>query len=63
MHTALKGYPLAKVFAVFKVATDRAQRRRSIAIYEPIRKNALKFEGMFFIASLYAFYKVATFDS
>lgn len=26
-------------------------------------KNALKFEGMFFIASLYAFYKVATFDS
>lgn len=33
MHTALKSYPLAKVFAVFKVATDRAQRRRSIAIW------------------------------
>ena len=62
MHTALKSYPLAKVFAVFKVATDRAQRDE-VLLYEPIRKNALKFEGMFFIASLYAFYKVATFDS
>lgn len=38
MHTALKSYPLAKVFAVFKVATDRAQRRRSIAIWTDQKK-------------------------
>lgn len=38
MHTALKGYPLSKVFAVFKVATDRAQRRRSIAIWTDQKK-------------------------
>ena len=62
MHTALKSHPLAKVFAVSKSQLTEP-KEDEVLLYEPIGENALKFEGMFLIASLYAFYKVATFDS